>query len=69
MKGRWVVCWHPESPGSRIRVWRPWWRCKRREFATLTEVIRTYAPEFDAIAAASDACTSPEADLKAREGR
>lgn len=35
--GRYLV-WHPESPGSRITVYRPWWRRKSR-FASLRECL------------------------------
>lgn len=48
-QGQMTVCWHPESPGSTIYVWRSWWR-KRRPFASLREVQRYYRPDFHATA-------------------
>lgn len=44
--GQMVTCWHPDSPGSRVTVWRPWWR-KRRPFASLPEVLRSYRSALD----------------------
>jgi hypothetical protein len=49
VKGRRVQCWHPESPGIRLTVYRPWWRRKRRPFATLAEALRVGAPHLNAI--------------------
>ena len=42
MRGCWVVAWHPDSPGVRVTVWRPWWRRKAAEFATLGEMTRGF---------------------------
>lgn len=39
MIGKRVMVWHPDSPGVRLVVYRPWYRRKRRPFATLTEAI------------------------------
>lgn len=41
-----VVCWHPESPGVRVVVWRRWW--KRRPFASLRELGLYYRPMMNA---------------------
>ena len=55
MRGRRVITWHPDSPGSTIIVWRPWWKRKAKPFATLNEAIkagrwtqRQYGGEGDA---------------------
>lgn len=56
MRGRMVTAWHPDSPGVRVTVWRPWWRPKMSPFATLGEVVRSYRPTLDATAPA----TGPE---------
>lgn len=42
MKGRWVECYHPSSPGVRVTIWRPWWRQKLRLFATPWELRHHY---------------------------
>lgn len=44
-----VTMWHPESPGSRVTVWVPWWGRKRRLFATLSQTLRSHRPTFDAV--------------------
>lgn len=36
--GRFVCVWHPESPGMHVVVYRPWWKRKGKEFATLREL-------------------------------
>ena len=36
-RGRWATCWHPDSPGVRVRVWVPWFR-KPRFFATARQM-------------------------------
>lgn len=41
MRGRLVEVWHPDSPGQRIIVWRPWWRRKLKLFASLGEALRS----------------------------
>lgn len=38
MKGGWVEVWHPESPGLRVAVYRPWWKRKMRPSATHREI-------------------------------
>lgn len=45
-QGQMVTCWHPDSPGGRVTVWRPWWR-KTKAFATIAEVLRSYRPTLD----------------------
>ena len=47
-RGQMVTAWHPDSPGARVTVWRSWWRRKSVPFATLSEVLRSYRPTFDA---------------------
>lgn len=47
-RGQMVTAWHPDSSGTRVIVWRPWYRRKRRAFALLQEVLRSYRPVFDA---------------------
>ena len=41
-KGTWVECWHPESDGVRVRVYRPWWRRKKDPFASFREMKRCW---------------------------
>lgn len=43
-----MIVWHPSSPGSKVEVWRPWWRRKRAPFATLGEMSRHYRRRIDA---------------------
>jgi hypothetical protein len=42
MRGRMVLCWHPDSPGSRILCYRPWWKRKASLWATTNEVLVYY---------------------------
>ena len=47
MRGRLCTVWHPDSPGSRVTVWRPWYRFKWSPFATLGEVTRSRRQTLD----------------------
>ena len=38
MRGCRVIVWHPESPGVKVQLWRPWWRRKTKPFASLWEM-------------------------------
>jgi hypothetical protein len=42
MRGQRVEVWHPESPGGRLIVWRPWWKRKRKPFASMAEWSNTH---------------------------
>lgn len=53
LRGQMVRVWHPDSPGVRVLVWRPWWRRKASPFASLSEVLRSYRPMFDATESAT----------------
>lgn len=57
-QGQMTLCWHPDSPGVAVYVWRSWWR-KRRPFASPSEVLRYYRPDFDARV---DSGSTPEVD-------
>lgn len=50
LRGQWVTRWHPDSPGIRVLVWCPWFKRKKRSFATLHELTAVYRPTFDATA-------------------
>lgn len=42
MRNAWVECWHPDSPGIRVMVWRPWYRTWNRPFASAGELKRAW---------------------------